>query len=138
MINLPLLVVSQEIYTIGIFIGSIFVILLIMEIQICQLRFRIVDLEKGSSSATDSSSAKVSAPAKDSSPATVRLDDLLSAEGVAVTKFELSGTVNIKGNKVDVISEGGKIPINSNIKVTSVRGNKVVVKPVNREFLHSS
>jgi hypothetical protein len=38
MTNIPLLAVSQEIYTIGILIGSIFVILLIMEIQICQLR----------------------------------------------------------------------------------------------------
>jgi membrane-bound ClpP family serine protease len=112
MTNIPLLAVSQEIYTIGILIGSIFVILLIMEIQICQLRFRVVDLEKGCSPATDG------------------LDDLLSAEGVAITTFELSGTANIKGNKVDVISEGEKISKNTRIKVTSVKGNKIVVKPV--------
>ncbi len=46
MINIPLLAVSQEVYTIGILLGSIFVILLVMEIQICQLRFRVIDLEK--------------------------------------------------------------------------------------------
>ena len=46
MINIPLLAVSQEVYTIGI-VGVIVlaVILLIMEIQICQLRFRVKDLE---------------------------------------------------------------------------------------------
>jgi hypothetical protein len=41
MINIPLLAVSQEVYT----IVALFVILLLMEIQICQLRFRVKDLE---------------------------------------------------------------------------------------------
>jgi len=112
MTNIPLLAVSQEVYTIGILIGAIFVILLIMEIQICQLRFRVIDLEKGCSPATD------------------KPDDLLSAEGVAITTFELSGIVNIKGNRVDVISEGEMISKNTRIKVTDVKGNRIVVKPV--------
>ena len=112
MTNIPLLAVSQEIYTIGILIGSIFVILLIMEIQICQLRFRVIDSEKGHSPATD------------------KPDDLLSAEGVAITTFELSGIVNIKGNRVDVISEGEIISKNTRIKVTGIKGNRIVVKPV--------
>ena len=108
MTNIPLLAVSQEIYTIGIFIGSIFVILLIMEIQICQLRFRVIDLEKGSSPATD------------------RLDDLLSTEGVATTTFELTGIANINGKKVDVISEGEMISKNTRIKVTGVKRNRKI------------
>ena len=111
MINMPLLAVSQEVYTIGILIGAIFVILLIMEIQICQLRFRVIDLEKGSSPATD------------------KPDDLLSAEGVATTTFELTGIANINGKKVDVISEGEMISKNTRIKVTGVKGNRIVVKP---------
>ena len=115
MTNIPLLAVSQEIYTIGILIGSIFVLLLIMEIQICQLRFRVIDSEKGHSPATD------------------KPDDLLSAEGVAITTFELSGIVNIKGNRVDVISEGEMISKNTRIKVTDVKGNRIVVKPVKHE-----
>ena len=115
MTNIPLLAVSQEIYTIGILIGSIFVLLLIMEIQICQLRFRVIDSEKGHSPATD------------------KPDDLLSAEGVAITTFKLSGIVNIKGNRVDVISEGEMISKNTRIKVTDVKGNRIVVKPVNHE-----
>ena len=116
MINIPLLAVSQEVYTIGI-VGVIVlaVILLIMEIQICQLRFRVIDLEKGCSPATD------------------KPDDLLSAEGVAITTFELSGIVNIKGNRVDVISEGEMISKNTRIKVTDVKGNRIVVKPVKHE-----
>ncbi len=112
MTNIPLLAVSQEVYTIGILIGSIFVILLIMEIQICQLRFRVIDLEKGGSPATD------------------KPDGLLSEEGIAITTFELSGIVNIKGNKVDVISEGEMISKNTRIRVTSVKGNRIVVKPL--------
>ncbi len=112
MTNIPLLAVSQEVYTIGIVIAAIFVILLIMEIQICQLRFRVIDLEKGSSPATD------------------KPDDLLSAEGVATMTFELSGIANINGKKVDVVSEGEMISKNTKIKVTGVKKNRIVVKPV--------
>jgi hypothetical protein len=39
----PLLAVSSEIFTIGILFGSIFLILLLMEIQICQLRRRVLE-----------------------------------------------------------------------------------------------
>ncbi len=112
MTNIPLLAVSQEVYTIGILMGSIFVILLVMEIQICQLRFRVIDLEKGRSPATD------------------KPEGLLSEEGVAITTFELTGIANIKGDKVDVISEGEMISENTRIRVTSVKGNRIVVKPV--------
>ena len=112
MTNIPLLAVSQEVYTIGILMGSIFVILLVMEIQICQLRFRVIDLEKGRSPATD------------------KPKGLLSEEGVAITTFELTGIANIKGDKVDVISEGEMISKNTRIRVTSVKGNRIVVKPV--------
>ncbi len=39
----PLLAVSNEIFTIGVLFGSIFVILLLMEMQICQLRRRVLE-----------------------------------------------------------------------------------------------
>ncbi len=112
MTNIPLLAISHELFTNGILIISIFVILLLMEIQICQLRFRVQDLEKGCSPATD------------------RPGDLLSAEGVAITTLRPSGIANIKGDKVDVISEGEMISKNTRIRVTSVKGNRIVVKPV--------
>lgn len=61
---------------------------------------------------------------------TDRKDDLLSSEGVAITTLRPSGTANINGNKVDVVTEGEMISKNTKIKVTDVRGNRVVVRPV--------
>jgi membrane-bound serine protease (ClpP class) len=58
------------------------------------------------------------------------LKDLISAEGVAITTLRPSGTVNINGNKVDVVSEGEMILKNTKIKVIDVKGNRIVVKPV--------
>lgn len=43
MTSIPLLAVSNEIFTIGVLFGSIFLILLLMEIQICQLRRRVLE-----------------------------------------------------------------------------------------------
>ncbi len=83
-----------------------------MEIQICQLRRRVLASEKGCSPASD------------------RPDNLLSAEGVAITTLNLSGIANIKGDKVVVISENEMILKNTRIKVTDVKGNRIVVKPV--------
>jgi len=57
-------------------------------------------------------------------------DDLLSAEGIAITTLRPSGTANINGHKVDVITEGEMISKNTKIKVIDVKGNRVVVRPV--------
>ncbi len=59
-----------------------------------------------------------------------KLDGLLSAEGFAITTLRPSGTANINGDKIDVISEGEMILKNTKIKVTDVKGNRIVVKPV--------
>jgi membrane-bound serine protease (ClpP class) len=72
----------------------------------------------------------VKASEKGFSSAKDKLDDLLSAEGVAITTLRPSGTANINGKKVDVVSEGVMILKNTKIKVTDVKGNRVVVKPV--------
>jgi len=56
--------------------------------------------------------------------------DLLSAEGISITTLRPSGTANINGHKVDVISEGEMILKNTKIKVTDVKGNRIVVRPV--------
>ena len=74
--------------------------------------FAVKDTEEGFSSASD------------------KLDELLSAEGVAITTLRPSGTANINGNKVDVVSGGEMISKNTKIKVTDVKGNRIVVKPV--------
>ncbi len=72
----------------------------------------------------------VKASEKDFSSARDRLDDLLSEEGIALTTLRPSGIANIKGNKIDVISEGEMISKNTRIKVIDVKGNRIIVKPV--------
>ncbi len=72
----------------------------------------------------------VNASEKGFSSADKKLDDLLSAEGVAITTLRPSGTANINGKKVDVVSEGEMISKNTKIKVTDVKGNRIVVKTV--------
>jgi membrane-bound serine protease (ClpP class) len=57
-------------------------------------------------------------------------NDLLYAEGVAITTLRPSGTANFNGNKVDVVSDGEMILKNTKIKVTDVKGNRIVVRPV--------
>ncbi len=59
-----------------------------------------------------------------------KLDGLLSAEGIALSTLRPSGMANIKGNKIDVISEGEMILKNTRIKVIDVKGNRIIVKPL--------
>ncbi len=59
-----------------------------------------------------------------------RFEDLISTEGIAITTLRPSGTAKIKGDKIDVVSEGEMIAKNTKIKVVDVKGNRIVVKPV--------
>ena len=59
-----------------------------------------------------------------------KFEDLISIEGIAITTLRPSGTAKIKGDKIDVVSEGEMIVKNTKIKVVDVKGNKIVVKPV--------
>ncbi|ODS33619.1 MAG: putative membrane protein [Candidatus Scalindua rubra] len=72
----------------------------------------------------------VKASEKGFSSARDKLNDLMSADGVALTTLRPSGIANIKGNKIDVISEGEMILKNTRIKVIDVKGNRIIVKPV--------
>lgn len=58
------------------------------------------------------------------------LEDLLNEEGVALTTLRPSGIASIKGRRVDVVSRGEMVSMNTRIKVIEVQGNKVVVKPI--------
>ncbi len=94
-------------------IGICFIpIFFILWYKILTKTFAINASEKGFSSASD------------------KLGDLLSAEGVAITTLRPSGTANINNKKVDVVSEGEMILKNTKIKVTNVKGNRIVVKSV--------
>ncbi|GAX63016.1 membrane-bound serine protease [Candidatus Scalindua japonica] len=72
----------------------------------------------------------VKASEKGFASSTDKRDELLSTEGVAITTLRPSGTANINGHKVDVISEGEMILKDTRIKVTEVKGNRIVVRPV--------
>ena len=72
----------------------------------------------------------VNASEKGFSSSMDRVQELLSAEGFAITTLRPSGTANINGKRVDVVSEGEMISKNTRLKVIDVKGNRIVVKPV--------
>ena len=55
---------------------------------------------------------------------------LLHKEGVAVSPLRPSGTAEIDGQRLSVISDGQMIPQGSRVRVTLVEGNRIVVEPL--------
>lgn len=55
------------------------------------------------------------------------LDSLAGASGTTLTALRPAGTAEIKGYRVDVVSEGEFVPEQTEIKVIKVEGNRVVV-----------
>jgi membrane-bound serine protease (ClpP class) len=47
---------------------------------------------------------------------------------VALTQLRPSGTANINGQRVDVVTEGGLIERGAEIKVVAVEGTRIVVR----------
>ncbi len=58
------------------------------------------------------------------------LSELIGAEGVAVTTLRPAGTAEIKGEKVDVVSESEFIEAGARVKVILTEGRRIVVKKV--------
>jgi membrane-bound ClpP family serine protease len=58
------------------------------------------------------------------------LQNLMGKTGIAVTTLRPAGKADIEGQKVDVVTEGGYIDVNSQVKVIRVEGVKVVVRKV--------
>ena len=54
--------------------------------------------------------------------------ELLHGKGVALTQVRPSGTANINGQRVDVVTEGGLIERGAEIKVVAVEGTRIVVR----------
>lgn len=54
--------------------------------------------------------------------------DLLNGTGVALSQLRPSGTANINGQRVDVVTEGGLIERGATIKVVAVEGARIVVR----------
>ena len=55
---------------------------------------------------------------------------LLQKRGVARSHLRPSGIAEIEGRRVDVVSEGGMIPPDTNIQVVAVDGTRIVVRKV--------
>jgi len=58
------------------------------------------------------------------------LDNLAGKEGKALTPLRPSGIVEVLGNKLNAITRGEYINIQSKIKIVSIEGNKVVVEAI--------
>ncbi len=58
------------------------------------------------------------------------LEAMLGKEGVTKSTLRPAGIATIDGVRMDVVSQGGFIPKNTNIKVVKVEGRRVVVKQV--------
>jgi membrane-bound serine protease (ClpP class) len=56
--------------------------------------------------------------------------ELLNGTGTAVTQLRPSGTANINGQRVDVVTEGGLIERGTAVKVVAVEGSRIVVRAV--------
>lgn len=57
-------------------------------------------------------------------------DAIMGRTGVAVTPLRPSGTAEIDGERVDVVSRGEFIPAGAAVEVFSIKGSRVEVKPV--------
>lgn len=60
----------------------------------------------------------------------LQLENFLGQEGRAVTQLRPAGTIEIDGQRVDVVTEGEFISRGSWVQVIKVEGTRVVVRPV--------
>lgn len=58
------------------------------------------------------------------------LEYLVGKEGIALTVLRPSGTADIDGVKLDVVTEGEYIPSGTKIKIVQVSGSRIVVKEI--------
>ena len=58
----------------------------------------------------------------------VERPELLHGTGEALTQLRPSGTANINGQRVDVVTEGGLIERGSKLKVVATEGARIVVR----------
>jgi len=68
---------------------------------------------------------------KDNRQLTLQIEqyqNLVGCEGVLVTPLRPSGTVEINGERISVVSDGEPIPKGTRVRVTQVEGNRIVVK----------
>ncbi|RKD34736.1 NfeD family protein [Thermohalobacter berrensis] len=57
-------------------------------------------------------------------------ENYLNKEGIAITSLRPAGTIEIDGDRVDAVTEGGYIDKGSKVKVLKVEGPRVVVRKI--------
>jgi len=63
---------------------------------------------------------------------------LLHQTGVALSHLRPSGTAQINGHRVDVVTEGAMVERGTPVKVIAVEGMRVVVRPISQSSSSSS
>ncbi len=66
--------------------------------------------------------------------AIVKYDHLVGETGVTTTQLTPSGKARLNGQLLDVISDGDLIPIDAEIEVVEVHGNRVIVREVITDY----
>ena len=66
-----------------------------------------------------------------------RLKSLVGQIGQAKSKMLPSGAVTVEGHTIDAVSEGMPIEPGQRVKILEVRGNRVVVRPLDEDELPS-
>ncbi|MBB6217928.1 membrane-bound serine protease (ClpP class) [Anaerosolibacter carboniphilus] len=56
---------------------------------------------------------------------------LLGLEGIVVTSLRPAGTIEVDGERIDVVSEGGFIEKNDRVRIVKIEGRRIVVKKIN-------
>lgn len=58
------------------------------------------------------------------------LKRFLGQEGVTITPLRPAGTVDVGGERLDVVTEGGYVPAGTKVSVVNVEGGRIVVRPL--------
>jgi len=67
---------------------------------------------------------------QDAFSAEAGLKELVGTQGVAITNLRPSGTAEIDGKRIDVVTDGEMIGKGTRVEVFEVEGNRVVVRSV--------
>lgn len=58
----------------------------------------------------------------------------LGREGITLTLLRPAGIVDMEGTELNVVSQGSYIPAGIRVKVVSITGNRIVVKPITKQI----
>ncbi|MBN9653728.1 nodulation protein NfeD [Halobacillus sp. GSS1] len=58
--------------------------------------------------------------------------DLIGMEGETITPLRPSGTADFDGERLDVVTEGGFIPVHQAVKIIKTEGSRIVVREVKK------